>query len=251
MIAAAGLTEGILGSNDAGLAEGFRVRRRVIFPGGRTVSADDFYAGPQGFTMGIGDFVRDLGDWLGNPFEKVFPTSVRFNVEAFGHNPLAILDSVQLSRAAVAPGDTVQLTLAWRNYQEIRSTQVVSIPVPPAWAGKTLDVIVTSGPELDELTGLPSRVQASQIRSFDDYLSTLENRRRTDGVYVAVVERASVFIDQTRPAVNYPSSFARIAHQADEQRFHSQAAVVPLWEQHLLGGRLIQANVHRALRVTD
>ena len=54
MVAAAGLTQGILGSNDAGMAEGFRVHRRVTFPGGRTISADDLYAGPQGFTAGSG-----------------------------------------------------------------------------------------------------------------------------------------------------------------------------------------------------
>ena len=34
LITAAGLAQGILGSNDAGLAEGFRVRREVTFPEG-------------------------------------------------------------------------------------------------------------------------------------------------------------------------------------------------------------------------
>jgi hypothetical protein len=251
LIAATGLTEGILGSNDAGLADGFRVRRKVTFPGGRVVTADDLYAGPQGFTVGVGEFVRDLGDWLQNPFEKIFPTNVEFTVEALGHNPLAILDGIQLSRTSAAPGDTVQLTLIWRDFQEVRSTQIVNLPVDPSWAGKNLEVLVTTGPQLDELTGHPRRVQASQIRSFDEYLSALEYGRHSDGLYVAIVEKAAVFLDQTDPAVDYPDSFARIAHQADEQRFHRQEAVVPLWEQHLLEGRVIQASVHRTLQVTD
>jgi hypothetical protein len=251
MIAATGLAQGILGSNDAGLAEGFRVRRRVTFPGGRTVSADNLYAGPQGFTAGVGEFVHDLADWLQNPFEKVFPTNVSFTVEALGHNPLATLEVVQLSRATAAPGDPVQLTLTWRDYQEVRSTQIVTLPVNPAWAGKTLDVVVTTGPQLDELAGLPQRMLASQIRSFDDYLSALEDNRRTDGLYVAVMEKAAVFLDQSRPTVDYPASFARIASQADEQRYQRQDAMVPLWEQHLLAGRVIPANIHRPLKVTD
>jgi len=75
------------------------------------------------------------------------------------------------------PGDPVQLTLTWRDYQEVRSTQIVTLPVNPAWAGKTLDVVVTTGPQLDELAGLPQRMLASQIRSFDDYLSALEDNR--------------------------------------------------------------------------
>ena len=251
MVAAAGLTQGILGSNDAGLAEGFRVRRRVTFPGGRAISADDLYAGPQGFTAGVSGFVRDLADWLQNPFEKAFPSSVSFTVESLGHNPLAILDVVQLSRSTAAPGDTVQLTLTWRDYQEIRSTQIVNLPVDPAWAGKTLDVVVTTGAQLDELTGRPRRLLASQIRSFDEYLSALEDNRHTDGLYMAVVERAAVFLDQTRPTVDYPASLARIAHQADEQRYRRQDAAVSLWEQHLLAGRIIAANLRRSLQVTD
>jgi SpoIVB peptidase S55 len=251
LVAATGLTQGILGSNDAGLSEGFRVRRRVTFPGGRTVSADNLYAGPQGFTAGVGEFVHDLADWLQNPFEKVFPTNVSFTVEALGQNPLGILDVVQLSRVSAAPGDTVQVTLTWRNYQEVRSTQVVNLPVDPAWAGKTLDVVVTTGPQLDELSGFPQRLQASQIRSFDEYLSALEDNRRTDGLYVAVVEKAAVFLDQSRPTVDFPASLARIARQADEQRYQRQDAMVPLWEQHLLAGHIIPANIHRTLKVTD
>ena len=250
-VVATGLAQGILGSNDAGLAEGFRVRRRVTFPGGRTVSADNLYAGPQGFTVGVNEFVRDLSDWLQNPFAKVFPTNVSFTVETLGHSPQAVLDVVQLSRRTAAPGDTVQVTLTWRDYQEVRSTQVVNLPVNPAWAGKTLDVVVATGPLLDELTGFPARMQASQIRSFDDYLTALEDNRCTDGLYVAVVEKASVFLDQSRPTVEFPASFARIARQADDQRFQGQEALETLWERHVLGGRIIPANIHRALAVTD
>ena len=251
VIAAAGLTQGILGSNDAGLAAGFRVRRQVTFPGGRTVSADDLYAGPQGFAAGIAEFVRDLAEWLQNPFEKVFPTNVSFSVEALGHNPLAVLDVVQLSRSTAAAGETVQLTLTWRDYQEVRSTEIVNLPVDRAWAGKTLDVVVAAGPQLDELTGLPRTLSVSQIRSFDDYLSALEEGRRTDGLFIAVMEKASVFLDQSRPIVGYPGSFERIAAKADEQRYRHREALVPLWEQHVLAGRIVPALVHRTLQVTE
>jgi len=127
----------------------------------------------------------------------------------------------------------------------------VNLPVNPAWAGKTLDVVVATGPLLDELTGFPARMQASQIRSFDDYLTALEDNRCTDGLYVAVVEKASVFLDQSRPTVEFPASFARIARQADDQRFQGQEALETLWERHVLGGRIIPANIHRALAVTD
>lgn len=251
MLAAVGLAQGVLGSNDAGFAEGFRVHRSVTFPGGQVLTADNLYAGPQGFTAGLGDFVRDLGDWMENPYEKVFPTKVAFSVEALDHNPLSILDVARLSRTTAAPGDTVQLTLVWRDYQGARSTETVTLPIARAWAGKTLEVVVANGPLLDELTGRPRNLPDEQIRSFNEYLTELTDRRRTDGLYVAVVEKTSIFLDQSRATLDYPGSFQRIAHDADERRFQRREGVAPLWEEHLLANRLIPANVRRTLKVTD
>ena len=251
VITAVGVAQGILGSNDAGLAEGFRLRRTVTFPGGQVISADDLYAGPQGFAAGLGEFVRDLAAWLQNPFAKVYPTKVAFAVEALEHDPSSVLDVVQLSRSAAAPGDTVQLTLAWRDFQEIRSTETVDFAVARSWAGKTLEVVVANGPLLDDLTGRPRVVPTAQIRSFDEYLAALQDHRRTDGLYVAVVEKAAVFLDQTHATLDYPGSIERIARGADERRYQRREAMVPLWEQHVLPGRIIPANVRRILKVTE
>jgi hypothetical protein len=172
-------------------------------------------------------------------------------VEALDHNPLSVLDVAQLSRSTAAPGDTVLLTLTWRDYQGARSSEVVRLPIDRAWAGKTLEVVVTNGPLLDELTGRPANVPAAQIRSFGEYLAQLADRRRTDGLYVAVVEKASIFLDQTRATLDYPGSIERIARDADERRYQRRDGVAPLWEKHLLDDRIIPANVRRTLQVTD
>jgi len=251
MLAAVGVAQAILGSNEAGLAEGFRIRREVTFPGGQAVSTDDLYAGPQGFAAGLGDFVSDLGQWLQNPFAQVFPGKVAFTVEPLAHNPQSVLDVVQLSRTTAAPGDTVQLTLSWRDYQGARSSETVDIPVARSWAGKNLEVVVANGPELDDLTGHPRFVPTAQIRSFEEYLSALDAGRHPDGLYVAVVEKAGIFLDQTRMTLDYPGSIERIARGADERRFQRSEAAVPLWERHLLLDRLIPANLRRSLRVTE
>jgi len=251
MIAALGLAQAILGSNDAGLAEGFRVHREIAFPGGRTVAADNVYAGPSGFTLGIGELLRDLGECLQNPFAKVWPARLSFRVEALDHSPLAILDNVQLSRTTAAPGETVQITLSWRDYRDARSFQTVDIPVDRRWAGKSLDVVVVNGPLLDEITGKPRLVPAAQIRSFEEYLSLLAAGRRTDGLYIAVVEPAHLLIDQTKPVLEWPASVERIARGADERRFERRDAMASLWEQHCLPERVITGGIRRPLRVTD
>ena len=251
LVAALGLTQGVLQTNEAGLVEGFRLRRAVTFPGGQVVSDDQLYPGAQGFTAGLAELVKTLGLWLQNPFEKVFPTRVAFAVEPLERNPLSVLDVAQLSRTTVAPGENVQLTLVWRDYQGDRQTEVIDLPVEPAWAGKNLEVVVTNGPRLDELTGKPGTVHLSQVRGFDEYLKALADDRRKDGVYVAVLERTSVFLDQTTATLDYPASIERIARGADERRYQRREAAVPLREQHLLAGRLIPANYRRVLKVTD
>ena len=68
---------------------------------------------------------------------------------------------------------------------------------------------------------------------------------------MAVVEKSSIFLDQTRATLDYPGSIERIARDADERRFQRRDGVAPLWEEHLLDDRIIPANVRRPLQVTD
>ncbi|MCC5022616.1 MAG: hypothetical protein J6386_07365 [Candidatus Synoicihabitans palmerolidicus] len=53
MIMATGLSQAVLGSNDAGLSEGFALRVDVDFPGGESLRMSRLYAGPQGFKVGL------------------------------------------------------------------------------------------------------------------------------------------------------------------------------------------------------
>jgi hypothetical protein len=104
---------------------------------------------------------------------------------------------------------------------------------------------------MDELTGRPKVISASELRSFDAYLAAIRDDRPTDGVSLAVVERSALFTDQTVATPDAPGSIERIARAADEARFHRREAMVPLWEKHLLDGKLLNAVVRRPLNVVD
>jgi hypothetical protein len=251
MIAAMGLTQAVLGSNENGMAEGFRILSTVTYPQGQQVSTDAVYAGPQGFAAGLDGFVQRLAAGLHNPIADVFPVSISFEVQPLLKNPVATLDLVQLSRTRVSPGDTLSATVSFRDFQGAATQQLVQIAVPGEWIGKKLEVIVASGEELDRLAGRPDDVSVSQIRSFDAYLDLLRQERSSDGLYVAVVERASAFVDQTRVTLDYPGSVERIARSADEARFHKREVLVPLWESHILPGKVIEANVRRSFNVVE
>jgi hypothetical protein len=70
-------------------------------------------------------------------------------------------------------------------------------------------------------------------------------------VCIAVVERAALFSDQTVATPEAPGSIERIARAADEARFRRREAMLPLWEKHVLDGKLLNAVVRRPLQVLD
>jgi hypothetical protein len=79
----------------------------------------------------------------------------------------------------------------------------------------------------------------------------MRDDRPTDGVCLAIVERSSLFSDQTVATPETPGSIERIARASDETRFRRREALLPLWEKHLLGGKLLTSMVRRPLAVVE
>ncbi|MEO6246891.1 MAG: SpoIVB peptidase S55 domain-containing protein [Opitutaceae bacterium] len=250
-VIASGLSQAILGSNDGGLANGFRLRSNIAFPASARLQYQSVYSGPQGFAQGLSEFVSGLAANLQNPYAKTFPDHVAFSIEPLEINPAVTLDQFQLSRTHAAAGQVVQATVAWRDFQGAPHREIIDLTIDPAWIGKQLEVVLAPGRALDQLTGRPRLIAASELRSFDAYLAAMRDDRVTDGVFIAVVEKTSLFSDQTVTTPDVPGSFERIARGADEARFRRRDAVLPLWEKHLLPGKLLTNVVRRPLVVTE
>lgn len=251
MIVAAGVTQAIMGSNDGGLANGFRLTSDVRFPDAGNLTFQTLYAGPQGFTQGLNEFVQGLAANLQNPFAKTFPEHVSFTIEPLETNPSVTLDQFQLSRSTVTAGDTVLATVSWRDWQGAAQRQTISLKIDPAWTGKQLEVILAPGRAMDVLTGRPRVLAAAELRSFQAYVEALRDDRPSDGATIAVVERASLFTDQAAATADTPGSIERIARGADEARFRRRDGLLSLWETQLLAGKLINTIVRRPLVVVD
>ena len=250
-IATLGLTQAVLGSNDAGLSEGFRVASRVVFADGREIAHSALFAGPQGFNAGLEGFIRRLTTWVQNPVESVFPTQILFEVEPLGGNPTGSLDIVQVSRRSARAGERVDVTLTMRDYQGQPVRETVALDIPSAWVGRQLDVIVAPGAEIDRLEGVPESYSVANIRTIDAYLDAVQRERRSDGLYVAVVERNAAFIDQTNATLDLPGSLERIARGTDENRFQRRDVQTAIWERHVFAGKLLPALVRRPLTVIE
>lgn len=250
-IAATGLAQAVMGSNELGLARGFRVTTTVSFPGMAPLEMSQLYPGPQGFRQGLGDFVGNLSLWLFNPYERIFPDHISFSVEDTAETPQGVIEQMLVSRTSAAPGERVDLTIGWRGFQRDAESELVSLEIPREWAGKELEVILTTGQALDELTGHGRSLAVAQLRSFDEYLSALRDFRETDGLYLAVVEKTRLMTDQRATTPDMPGSLERIARSADEARFQRRDSLTPLWERRVLPGRLFNVTVRRPLVITD
>jgi hypothetical protein len=251
VIVAAGVSQAILGSNDAGLANGFRLKSDVSFPASARLAFQTLYAGPQGFAQGLNEFVQGLAANLQNPYAKTFPEHVSFSIEPLETNPAVTLDMFQLSRTTASAGQIVQATIAWRDWQGDAHRETIDLAIDPAWTGKQLEVVLAPGRALDQMTGRPRQIAASELRSFDAYLAAMRDDRPTDGVCVAIVEKTSLFSDQTVATPEAPGSIERIARGSDESRFRRREALLPLWEKHLLSGKLLNTIVRRPLNVVE
>lgn len=251
MIVAAGVTQAIMGANDAGLSNGFRLRGDIRFPAAQSLATNTIYAGPQGFSQGLNEFVQGLAANLQNPYEKTFPDRVSFTVEPLAENPTVVIEQFQLSRASARAGDVVQATLSWRDFQGASHREIIDLAIDPAWTGKRLEVVLAPGRALDEFTGRPRLISASELRSFGAYLAAIRDDRPTEGLCLAIVEAAELFSDQTVATPDAPGSIERIARAADETRFRTRAAFLPLWERHVLPGKLTGATVRRPLRIVE
>lgn len=251
MIAASGLAQAVNGSNESGFTRGFRVTVTVDFPGSEPVELSQIYPGPQGFNQGLADLVGNLSLWLFNPYESIFPERIRFAVEDTRDNPQGIVEQLQVSRTSAAPGEHVDLGLGWRGYQRPPAMESLGLDIPREWAGKELEVIVTTGPSLDEITGRSRSVSAAQLRGFEEYVAALREFRRSDGLYVTIAEKTRLLTDQRDTTAEMPGSLERIARAADETRFQRRDVYEPLWEKHILAGTLFNIQIRKPLNITD
>lgn len=240
-VAMAGVAQSVMASNTGGMAQGYRVEAVLKFPGLPALARAAVYAGPQGFGQGLNEFMQELTAWLSNPLEPAFPERLAFRVEALAEHPGVTVEQVQLDRRSVSPGETVNVLVTWRPFQGAIQRLTVPVAIDPAWAGRNLEIVVANGRQLDDLAGRPPVIRSGQARTLREVAGYVAGLRRTDGLHVAVVERASLFFHERTATVDYPGSFERIARGVDENRFEKKEAVVPLWETHHLDGRVVNA----------
>ncbi|HRE81084.1 MAG TPA: hypothetical protein PLN52_08555, partial [Opitutaceae bacterium] len=188
---------------------------------------------------------------LQNPFERVYPEKVTVNIEPLKSRPWAYLDQFQPTTTRARTGDSVSFAFTGRDHQGAALTEQVRMTVPKEWAGRTLELVVMNGRELDRLTGQAATLVSTDLRSFSAYLAALRATRQPDGLYVAIVERTSALLDQNDRMIDAPGSIERIAQANANTRYGRQNLAVSLWENRVFPDRLISTTIRRVFTVTE
>lgn len=244
-ITALGLTQAWAGSNAGGSAKGWRITATMEFDGLPPLQRERLNAGAAGFGRSVSEFAQEVMVWLNNPMREVFPTRLAFRIEPLADNPQVFIEQFQLQRDELRPGDTLRVAIVTRGFQQEPERRTVEIPVPAAWAGRKLELVLAPGRLLDETTGATLSVAPGQVREFSELVAFVRAMRRTDGLFLAVLARGSVFSDQQSRTLDFPASLERIARTADELRYDRRDTLLPLWETHLLPGTVVPAGARR------
>jgi len=246
-----GAAQAALGSNDAGLAQGARLVAEFHFAGEAPLRFETLLPGSQGGMQGIGELVRGINALMQNPYEPVFPTEVKLRLTPLAENPITTIETVQLSRSEIAPGEPLTVTLQWRNFQGEVGRERVRIPVSPEWLGRSLDIIIARGEVLDQITGRQFIQTSTQLRSFSAFLNFVREGRNSEGLHIAVVENSRLFFDQAQATRELPGSLARIATRADSARYQTRRTNAVLWETRILPDRLIPTAHRLSFKVVE
>jgi len=246
-----GAAQATLGSNDAGLTQGARLVAEFHFAGEEPLRFETLLPGSQGGMQGIGELVRGINALMQNPYEPVFPTEVKLRLTPLPENPITTIETVQLSRSEIAPGEQLTVTLQWRNFQGEVGRERVRIPIAPEWLGRSLDIIIARGELLDQVTGRQFIQTSTQLRSFSAFLDFVREGRNSEGLHIAVVENSRLFFDQAQATRELPGSLARIATRADSARYQSRRSQAVLWETRILPDRLIPTAHRLSFKVVE
>jgi|GEM_PF-299864 len=246
-----GAAQAALGSNDAGLAQGARLVAEFQFAGEEPLHFETLLPGSQGGMQGISDLVRGINALMQNPYEPVFPTEVKLRLTPLAENPITTIETAQLSRSEITPGEPLTVTVQWRNFQGEVGRELVRIPVAPEWLGRPLEVILARGELLDQVTGRQFIQTSTQLRSFSAFLDFVREGRSGEGLTIAVVESSRLFFDQATSTRELPGSLARIATRADSARYQNRRTNAVLWETRILPDRLIPTAHRLSFKVVE
>jgi len=181
----------------------FRVTGTAVLNKHDAVTFDNIFSGDQPSVNASTSVAAPVAALLGNDYEKVEIDSLDLTITSSEEPRTATIERVWIDDQRPRAGRTVPLKVLLRTYRG--DDQIRSIPIDiPANISGPLSLLVADGGRLGQIEQRETR--ASQPRSVDQIIRTLNRTRRGNTIYVKLLGAGSGAVVKGEPLTALPPS---------------------------------------------
>jgi hypothetical protein len=162
----------------------FAVKGSVAVKKHEAIAFDNLFSGDQASMGAAAYVVAPITALMGNDYEKVAVEGVNVTFSTTEEPKTALLERVWLDDPRPRAGRTVPLKVLFRTYRGEEVVRTLPIEIPANSTG-TLSILVSDGGRLGQTEMRDTR--ASQPRSVDQMIKTLNKGRRNNSLYVKLL----------------------------------------------------------------
>ncbi|HVB33891.1 MAG TPA: SpoIVB peptidase S55 domain-containing protein [Patescibacteria group bacterium] len=162
-----------------------------------------------------------------NPYEQPHITAIHLTVRSLPDARWASIESAWSDAKQVHPGETVTIKVAMQPYRGAPFIRDVPISIPLQASPGPLHVLVSDAGTLDRIEQYFPFGQRGRVGGLDQLIELLNQERRNDRLYVALLQTGPTLLFQDKRLPNIPLSEINVLGQ----RNPGQATV--LWQSEL------------------
>lgn len=162
-----------------------------------------------------------------NPYEQPHITGIHLSVRSLPNARWATIDSAWSDAKQVHPGQTVTIKVAMRPYRGSPFVRNVPITIPAQASPGTLHVLVSDASTLDRIEQYFPFGQRARVGGLGQLIALLNQERRNDRLYVALLQSSPTLLLQDKRLPNIPLSEINVLGQRNPGK------TTVLWQSEL------------------
>ncbi len=244
LFAGMALLETLLATMEAGERQTFFVDGAVEVEGFEPLPVRHTAAGPAEAIAAAHAFYENLLDLTDNPFARPRVTRIRLTVERRHEWQLSALAEARLESPRSRPGETAEIVLALRHYQDKTTTRRVRIPLPETLVkGDEVTILVADAATAGETDALADQ----PVGSLAGIVEQWRRRRPPDAIYIKLMKKAPRLLVEGADLPQLPPSVLSHYTSPRNLRNRRRLAETTLWETVIPAGGIFEGAARLSL----
>jgi hypothetical protein len=147
----------------------------------------------------------------GNALDQPEVTGLRLKAEAIPERRTAVLESAEVSKVEVQPGETIEAEATLRPYQTEAKVMRIRFKVPEDTQPGAMRVVISDGATVDRLlSSPPAALNMQRAVGLADAVKQLNRIHPNDGVYVTLLDKSAQAVMDAGTLTEVPLSMANV-----------------------------------------